>query len=184
MRTLQKIKSVWFPYKKIMASPCIWWYNSGLLRVAYCNWLPQLARVFLPLTRSVGVGLPRHKRDGRCTMSTACHVGEREGGAHTRYLPLPPREKWGGELSIQVAATRTRAAFNYFLLGCLTHCVIPHNYTILDIKVSFRRVLYAKIIYLQNTKVKYHISSQILRRGYIYKTAVFSGCWLQFKKIF
>ena len=56
-------------------------------------------------------------------------------GAHTRYLPLPPREKWGGELSIQVAATRTRAAFNYFLLGCLTHCLIPLYY--LDIESHF-----------------------------------------------
>ena len=116
--------------------------------------------------------------DAPCLLLATWGRGRRgvSRGAHTRYLPLPPREKWGGELSIQVAATRTRAAFNYFLLGCLTHCVIPHNYTILDIKVSFRRVLYAKIIYLQNTKVKYHISSQILRRGYIYKTAVFSGC--------
>ena len=86
--------------------------------------------------------------DAPCLLLATWGRGRRgvSRGAHTRYLPLPPREKWGGELSIQVAATRTRAAFNYFLLGCLTHCVIPHKYTILDIKVPFRRVLFTKII--------------------------------------
>ena len=78
--------------------------------------------------------------------------GGKQGRSYSVYLPLPPREKWGGELSIQVAATRTRAAFNYFLLGCLTHCAIPHNYTILDIKSHFGEYYMLKS-YLQN-KVK------------------------------